>query len=77
MNAKNIDPYELILSAWTNTLKKRPEARGATEKSRGRVNQEASAVWLNCLGKKFQEYYGDKDQRVFGGATREIEANSV
>ena len=65
MNGKNIDLYELILSAWTNTLKKRPEARGTSEGSRGRVNHEASAVWLDCLGKKFQEYYDNNDQRVF------------
>lgn len=65
MASKTIDLYELILRAWSNTLENRTEARGTAEGGRGRVNHEASGVWLDCLGKEFQGYYRDKDQRVF------------
>lgn len=65
MNGRNIDLYALILGAWDNTLKCRAETRGTAGKSRGQVHQEASSVWVDCLGKEFQKHYDNEDQRVF------------
>ena len=65
MNGKSIDLYELIFRAWVNTLKNRTEARSTAERPLGRVNHESSGVWLDCLGKEFQECYDDKVQSVF------------
>ncbi len=65
MNGGNLNLHKLILSAWTNALKNSAEVQGTSEMAGGRVNREASDVWLDCLGQEFRKYYDDKNQRVF------------
>ena len=65
MNGRNIDFYALIRNAWENTLKYRAETQDTAGKSRGQVNQEASGLWVDCLGKEFQKHYDNNDQLVF------------
>lgn len=65
MAGREVNLYELILSAWTNTLKHVAKAQDTADGPPGGVNSEASSIWLDCLGREFQEYYDGNDQRVF------------
>ena len=70
MNGKCFDLYELILSAWSNTLKNKAKTRSTAQKPGGQVNYEASGIWIDCLGKGFREYYDNEDYQVFWKGNR-------
>ena len=65
MNGRNIDLYALLFSAWDNTLRNKGDTRGTVGKPTGHVHQEASGVWVDCVGREFQKLYNHDNQRVF------------
>lgn len=71
MKGKKIDLCQVIDSAWTNTLGEIRDARNTADRTEGKVNREASGVWVDCLGKEFQKCYCDKYHRVFWMANTE------
>ena len=64
MTGREINLYELILSAWTNTFKHVTKAQDTADRPPGRVNRDSSSVWLDSLGREFQGCYSGYDQIV-------------
>ena len=64
MTDRNINLKALIHKAWEN-VKQGASSEDCSDKSKGQIHKERAKLWIDCLGKGFQEHYSNKDQRVF------------
>ena len=61
MTDRSIYLKALIHKSWENAVKQ----VAYSNKSRGQTHKDWSIAWIDSLGKSFQDYYSNKDQRVF------------
>ena len=65
MTDRSIDLKALIRNSWENAVKRGAYSEDSSNKSLGQTHKDKAIAWIDCLGKGFQEYYFNKDQRVF------------
>lgn len=65
MTDRCIDLESLIHKSWENAVKRGAASEDSSNKSLCQTHKDRAIAWIDCLGEGFQEYYSNKDQRVF------------
>ena len=65
MTDRSIDLQALIRKSWENAVKRGVYSEDSSNKCLGQTHKGISSAWIDCLGEGFQEYYSNKDLRVF------------
>ena len=80
MSDRSIDLKALVRKSWENAVKRGASSEDSSNKSPGQIHKDRSIAWIDCLGEGFQEYYSNKDHRVFwkhNGDNRDFGLNEL
>lgn len=65
MADRKFDVRALIRKSWNNALNRGAYSEDTSNRRSGQANRYKASAWIDCLGEGFQDYYDNKDQRVF------------